>query len=91
MLLIVGTGFLIMTMYIEAGSTEYRIRDLQMVMQDFIKEICAIWFVITMRADGAPELEEVSCRAIRHPGFGVTRNFGMTSQNVTKWFPLCSL
>ena len=66
------------------GSIEYRIRDLQPVMQHLIKEICAIWFVITMRADGAPELEEVSCRAIRSPGFRVTRNFAMTSQNVTK-------
>ena len=66
------------------GSIEYGIRDLQWVMQDLIKEICAIWFVITMRADGAPELEEVSCRAIRSPGFRVTRNFAMTSQNVTK-------
>jgi hypothetical protein len=66
------------------GSIEYGIRDLQAVMQDLIKEICAIWFVITMRADGAPEPEEVSWRAIRSPGFRVTRNFAMTSQNVTK-------
>ncbi len=66
------------------GSLQNPIADFQPIVQNFVQNVSRIPFEVPVVVDPEPKLHQITRIVVRHPAFGITRDFGMAAENVTE-------